>query len=141
MKLHQLSIFMENKPGQLRAVCQALADAGLNLQTMTLADTKEFGIARLILPEWQQAKAVLEQAGFLVKVSEVLAIEVDDRPGGLAEVLSIIEEANLNIEYMYAFAFVRRSRALLIFRFDDVDAALASLTARGVNVVGEVGPD
>ncbi len=141
MKLHQLSIFMENKPGQLRAVCQALADAGLNLQTMTLADTKEFGIARLILPEWQQAKAVLEQAGFLVKVSEVLALEVDDRPGGLAEVLGIIEEANLNIEYMYAFAFVRRSRALLIFRFDDVDAALASLTARGVNVVGEVGPD
>jgi len=141
VKLHQLSIFMENKPGQLRAVCQALADAGLNLQTMTLADTKEFGIARLILPEWQQAKAVLEQAGFLVKVSEVLALEVDDRPGGLAEVLGIIEEANLNIEYMYAFAFVRRSRALLIFRFDDVDAALASLTARGVNVVGEVGPD
>lgn len=138
MKLHQLSVFMENKPGQLKAVCQALAAANLNIQTLTLADTKEFGIVRMILHDWERARSVLEQAGFVATISEVLALEVPDRPGGLAEILSIIDETNLNVEYMYAFTFGRDSKAILIFRFDDADTALERLKTKGINVVGSV---
>lgn len=138
MKLHQLSVFMENKPGQLKAVCDALAAANLNIRTMTLADTKEFGIVRIILHEWQQAQTVLEQAGFVATCSEVLALEVPDQPGGLANVLGIIDDANLNVEYMYAFTFGRNDKAILIFRFDNADAALERLKERGINVIGSV---
>jgi hypothetical protein len=138
MKLHQLSVFVENKPGQLKAVCQALSAADLNIQTMTLADTKEFGIVRMILHDWERAQSVLQQAGFVVVVSEVLALAVEDRPGGLTEVLSLIEEANLNIEYMYAFTFGHQNKAILVFRFDNADTALEQLKAKGVNVVGGV---
>jgi hypothetical protein len=138
MKLHQLSVFMENKPGQLKAVCDALATANLNIRTMTLADTKEFGIVRIILHEWQQAQTVLEQAGFVATCSEVLALEVPDQPGGLANVLGVIDDANLNVEYMYAFTFGRNDKAILIFRFDNADAALERLKERGINVIGSV---
>lgn len=138
MKLHQLSVFLENKPGQLKAVCHALAAADLNIQTMTLADTKEFGIVRMILHDWERARSVLEQAGFITTISEVLALEVADRPGGLAEVLSIIDETKLNVEYMYAFTFGRHNKAILIFRFDDADTALERLKEKGINVVGSV---
>jgi hypothetical protein len=138
MKLHQLSVFVENRPGQLKAVCQALNSANFNLQTLTLADTKEFGIVRMILQDWEHARSVLEQAGFVTVVSEVLALEVADRPGGLLEVLGIIEEADLNVEYMYAFAFGQQNKAILVFRFDNADTALERLRARGVNVIGGV---
>jgi hypothetical protein len=138
MKLHQLSVFMENKPGQLKAVCDALATANLNIRTMTLADTKEFGIVRIILHEWQQAQTILEQAGFVATCSEVLALEVPDQPGGLANVLGVIDDANLNVEYMYAFTFGRNDKAILIFRFDNADAALERLKERGINVIGSV---
>jgi hypothetical protein len=138
MKLHQLSVFLENKPGQLRAVCQTLADANLNILTMTLADTKEFGIVRLILQDWQQARSVLEQAGFVVNITEVLALEVPERPGGLAEVLAAIEEIGLNVEYIYAFTFGRSDKAVIIFRFNDPDVAVQRLKEKGVNVVGGV---
>jgi len=138
MKLHQLSVFLENKPGQLKAVCQTLAAAHLNIQTLTLADTKEFGILRLLLQDWERARAVLADAGYVANVTEVLALEVADHPGGLAAILDAIEQANLDVKYMYAFTFGRSDKAVLIFRFDDPDAALALLKARGVNVVGEV---
>jgi len=138
MKLHQLSVFLENKPGQLKAVCQTLAAANLNIQTLTLADTKEFGILRLLLQEWERARTVLAGAGFVANVAEVLALEVADHPGGLAAILDAIEQAGLDVEYMYAFTFGRSDKAVLIFRFDDPDAALARLKERGVNVVGEV---
>ena len=139
MKLHQLSVFMENKPGQLKAVCQTLAEADLNILTMTLADTKEFGIARLILQDWERARSVLAQAGFVTAVTEVLALEVVDHPGGLAEVLAAIEAVGMNVEYMYALTFGRGDKAVLIFRFNDPDAALARLSDKGVSVVN--GPD
>ncbi|HEX3051469.1 MAG TPA: ACT domain-containing protein [Aggregatilineaceae bacterium] len=138
MKLHQLSVFLENKPGQLKAVCKALADANLNIRTMTLADTKEFGIVRIILREWEQAQFVLQEAGFVATCSEVLALEVMDQPGGLAEVLNTIDDAKLNVEYMYAFTFGRDDKAVLIFRFDNADVALERLKERGINVVSSI---
>lgn len=136
MKLHQLSIFLENQPGQLRMACQLLADAGINILTLSLADTKQFGILRLLVKDWQQGQKVLEEAGFVIKVTEVLAVEVSDRPGGLASVLKAIEAAHLNVEYMYAFTFGRNDKAVMIFRFDDPDGAVSRLQAGGVNVIG-----
>jgi len=138
MKIHQLSLFLENKPGQIWKPCETLAKAGINIVTLSLADTKQFGILRLIVQDWQKAKLVLEAAGCVVNVTEVLAIEVADKPGGLSEILDVADRASLNIEYMYAFAQKRGDRALLVFRFTDPNAALEALQKGGINVVGTV---
>src|SRR5512147_398386 len=102
MILKQLSVFLENQPGTLSRPCRVLADAGINILTIALADTQQFGILRLVVHEWEQARKVLEKNGCAVKVNDVVAVEVPDRPGGLAEVLEVIEGAHINVEYMYA---------------------------------------
>jgi hypothetical protein len=135
MKLNQLSVFLENKPGQLKMACQLLAEANISILTLSLADTKQFGILRLIVSNWESAQAILEKAGFISKVTEVAAVEVADRPGGLFQILQAIEACGLNVEYMYAFTFGRGNQAVLIFRFDDVDAAIIKLQEKGVNFV------
>ena len=136
MKITQLSVFAENKPGHIIAPCRLLAGAGVNIRALSLADTQRFGILRMIVSDWQSAAKILEDAGFLVKCTEVLAIEVPDRPGGLAEVLSVLEGTSINIEYMYAFPFGRGEKAILIFRFDDPDAALQRLQSSGISMIG-----
>jgi len=138
MKIHQLSLFLENKPGRLSEPCKALATAGINILTLSLADTQQFGILRLIVKDWQKAKSVLEKAGFVVNVTEVVATEVVDRPGGLAEVLNVIETGEINIEYMYAFTFRSEDRAVLVFRFNDPDGAIELLRSKSINVIGSV---
>jgi hypothetical protein len=136
MKLHQLSLFLENKPGQVKVPCQILSKAGINILTLNLADTQQFGILRLIVQDWKRGKEVLEKAGCVVNVTEVLAVDVPDKPGGLAEALEIIEKAGLGIEYMYAFTADRRGdKAALIFRFEDPDAAIKALKNKGLRVV------
>jgi len=138
MTTHQLSLFLENKPGRLSEPCQVLAKAGINILTLSLDDTQQFGIMRLIIRDWQRGKTVLEDAGFAVSVTEVVATEVADRPGGLAGVLEIIEEGGVNIEYMYAFTFRSGDKAVLVFRFDNPAAAIDLLRAKGVNVIAGV---
>jgi hypothetical protein len=138
MKLQQLSIFLENKPGQLKGAIDLLARANVNILTLSLADTKQFGILRLLVNDWEQAKTVLDEGGYVVQMTEVLALEVADRPGGLAELLDHVEAAGLNIEYMYAFTSSRGDKAVMIFRFDDPDKAIDRLRAGGVNVIGSV---
>ena len=138
MKLHQLSVFLENKPGQLSKPCRVLADANINILTLSLADTEKFGILRIIVRDWKKARNVLEEAGCVVNVSQVIAIEVPDEPGGLARVLEQVEEANMNVEYMYAFTFKREDRAVLVFRFEDPDEALEVLQPTDVNVLDRV---
>jgi hypothetical protein len=138
MKLQQLSVFLENRPGQLKRACDLLAQANINIQTLSLADAKQFGILRLIMPEWERAKTVLEEGGFVTKTTEVLAVQVADRPGGLAEILTQVEAVGLNVEYMYAFTFGREDRAVLIFRFDNPDKAIETLKAGDINVIGGV---
>jgi hypothetical protein len=135
MKITQLSVFIENKPGRLAAPCALLADAGINILTLTLADTQRFGILRLILREWEQAKVILETGGFVVKTTEVVAARVEDRPGGLREVLEIVERAGVNIEYMYAFTDRTGGKAVMVFRLDDTDKGIAALLEKGVNVL------
>ncbi len=137
MKIRQLSLFLENRPGQLRVPCKVLGDAGIDILTMSLADTQQFGILRLIVRDWERAKKVLEQAGIVVNVTEVLAVDVPDRPGGLASVLEAFEKAALGIEYMYAFAAGRErgKHATLVFRLEDPDKAAKALVAHGVKLV------
>lgn len=138
MKINQLSLFLENKPGHLNAVCRTLAGAGINIVTLSLADTQQFGIVRLIVEEWEKAKRVLEQANYVVNVREVVAVAVPDKPGGMVEILDVIGQTGVNIEYMYAFAFRHGSEAVLVFRFDDPDRAIAALQSAGRNVLDAV---
>ena len=136
MKLQQLSLFLENRPGRLAAPLEVVAAAGINLMTLSLADTAQFGILRLIVREWEKAKRLLEEAGWVVNLTEVVAVDVLDRPGGLANALRVLEGADLNIEYMYAFSLRRGDKAILIFRFEDPDRAIEVLRKAGLHVVG-----
>ncbi len=137
MKIRQLSLFLENRPGQLRFPCKVLGDAGIDIVTMSLADTAQFGILRLVVKEWERAKAVLDAAGVVVNVTEVLAVDVPDRPGGLAAVLDAFEQAGVGVEYMYASAVRERGlHATLLFRLEDPDRAAKLLEAAGVKLVG-----
>lgn len=137
MKLPQLSVFLENRPGSLMEPLKVLADANINLVSISLADTEQFGILRLVLKDWEFAKSVLEKDGWVVNVSDVVAVDVDDQPGGLAQMLGILAEAGINIEYMYAFALRRNVRAVLLFRFEDPDAAIEILQKAGIGIVQE----
>ncbi len=135
MTIKQISLFMENKPGRLAAACKILRDAKINIVTLSLADTQQFGIVRLIVEDWERAKAALEEAHFAVNVHDVIAASVRDEPGGMAELLDIVEAAGVNIEYMYAFAARHGEEAILVFRFDDLDKAEKALTAAGRDVI------
>jgi hypothetical protein len=138
MKVKQLSLFLENKPGALSRPIKLLAKAKFNILTLSLADTQQFGILRFIVREWEKAKALLEKDGFVVKVTDMVAIEVADQPGGLAEILAVVEKARVNLEYMYGFTLKRESKGLLAFRFDDPDRAIAALQKSGINPVQSV---
>jgi hypothetical protein len=136
VKIRQLSLFLENRPGQLRFPCKVLGDAGIDILTMSLADTAQFGILRLVVKDWRRAKEVLEAAGVVVNVTEVLAVDVPDRAGGLASVLEAFEKAGVGVEYMYAWGERERGRhATLLFRLEDPDRAAKLLEAAGVKLV------
>jgi hypothetical protein len=138
MKIHQLSLFLENEPGQLIEPCRILARAGVDIRTLTLADTQQFGILRLIVSDWQGGAEALRQAGYVTNITEVVAVEVPDRAGGLAGLLDLLDGSGINIEYMYAFTFGRQGKAVLIFRFDDPDRAIRLLQSSGINVVESI---
>jgi hypothetical protein len=134
MKIQQISLFAENKPGHIAAPARLLAQGGIDIRSLYLADTQQYGILRMIVSDWQKAAEILETNGFVAKTTEVLAVEVPDRPGGLAEVLGALDGTGINIEYMYAFP-VRGDEAILIFRFADPDAAIGLLQTAGVNLL------
>jgi hypothetical protein len=135
MKINQISLFAENKPGHISAPARLLAQEGIDIRALFLADSQHFGIVRMIVSDWQKAAALLEAHGFVVKVTEVLAVEVPDHPGGLADVLGALDGSGINIEYMYAFPNPRGDQAILIFRFADPDAAIAQLQTAGINLL------
>ncbi|MGA3269152.1 MAG: ACT domain-containing protein [Verrucomicrobiota bacterium] len=137
MKIKQLSIFLENQPGALSAPCRLLAKAHINIQTCSLADTREFGILRLVVEDTDKARRLLQRNGFAVKVTEVIALEVADEPGGLAAILDALEGTGINVEYAYSLSGrTRNGRALLLFRFSDPNAALRVLKERNISTVG-----
>jgi hypothetical protein len=135
MKLEQLSIFLENRSGRLAKILKTLGAAGVNIRAMSLADTSDFGILRLIVSDIGKGKQALRDGRFTVRVSEVVAVEVRDRPGELADMLGHIEQAGLNLEYMYSFVQKSMESAILIFRFDDLDRAITVLAENGFRIV------
>ena len=138
MRVEQIAVFLENKSGRLAEITRILAENDINIRALSVADTADFGILRLIVDKVDLAKEVLRAGGFTVGKTNVIAVEVPDRAGGLASVLKVAHQANLNVEYMYAFTFGRGDRAVLIFRFENADRAAALLQSKGVNVLGEV---
>ncbi len=135
MKVDQISIFLENKSGRLAEVTRVLGKAGVNIRALSLADTSDFGILRLIVNDSAKAVNVLKENQFTVSMTQVVAVEVSDRPGGLAHILDILEKEKINVEYMYAFVERSSDNAVIIFRFDDIDRAIKTLTAKGITVL------
>jgi hypothetical protein len=135
MKIQQISLFAENKPGHISAPMRLLAQEGINIHALYLADSEEYGILRMIVSDWQKAAKAFETQGIVAKVTEVLAVKVPNRPGGMADVLDALDGSGLNIEYMYAFPYLCGDEAILIFRFNDADAAIARLLRAGFNLV------
>lgn len=135
MTIKQISLFLENKPGHLSSICKALTEAKINIVTLSLADTQQFGIVRMIVNDWEKAREILSNAGFVVNVRDVLAVAVRDEPGGMEELLNIIGNADVNIEYMYAFASHIGKEAVLVFRFDNPEKAEQALEAAGRKVL------
>jgi len=133
--VEQISIFLENKAGRLAEVTRILAEAQVNIRALSLADTSDFGILRLIVNDCEKAKTELKAHGFTVGKTEVVAVEVSDQPGGLYYILRILQKSNVNVEYMYAFVQQSGANAVLIFRFDNMEEALKILKEKGVNVI------
>ncbi|HXV22448.1 MAG TPA: ACT domain-containing protein [Desulfuromonadales bacterium] len=135
MKVEQISIFIENKSGRLAEVTHVLGTAGVNIRALSLADTSDFGILRLIVDKTDQAKSALKAGGFTVSKTEVVAVEVPDRPLGLYGILEVLDRGKVNVEYMYAFVERCGGNAVIIFRFDNPEEAIRVLTANGVGVL------
>jgi hypothetical protein len=136
MKWKQLSVFLENKPGALSEPCRLLAKANINIQTFSLADTREFGILRLVVEDSDKARRLLQRHGFAVKVTKVVVLEVPDRPGGLATILDALDGTGISVKYAYGFTVHPDEKGVLVFCFDDPETAVEVLKKKGVNVVG-----
>ena len=138
MKLKQISVFVENKPGSVGYPCKVLADAGINITTLTLADTKDFGIVRIIVDDVYKATTVLKDEGYVHSITSVLGVAIPDVPGGLNKVLQVLTDAKVNVEYMYAFLGGKDvDHAYMIFRVADDKAAEAALAGRGIQVLDQ----
>ena len=135
MVIKQLSVFLENSPGRLKAATKVLAEAKINMRALTLADTADFGVLRMIVDKPEEAVSVLKKNHFAVKMTEVLAVEMDDTPGGLNTVLEILEGHDVNIEYMYAFMGSKPRKALVIFRVDQLKKAIDCLSKEDIRLI------
>lgn len=139
MLVKQLSVFMENRPGRLSKLTHTLGKEGIDFVTLSIADTKDFGIVRFIARENERAYEVLKREGFTVGITELIGVEVEDKPNALAEVVALIEEADMNIEYLYSFVLTERNTAKILMRVDDKDTARAVslLTEKGIRLLSE----
>ena len=135
MPLPQISLFLENKPGRLASVCHALTDGGVNIASLSLADTSDFGIVRLLVDKPDAARDLLKAAGFGVNVRDVVAVAAGDEPGTLAKVLDVVDATGANVEYMYAFSVRSGDKAILVFRFDKTEEAEKALEAAGFQLL------
>jgi hypothetical protein len=135
MELKQISVFLENRRGRLAEVARVLGNSAINIRALSLADTSDFGILRLIVNDAAKAMKLLKDNGYTVRETEVIAVEVDDRPGGLAEVLAALAKHNVNVEYMYAFVEKSQNKAVLVFRFEHIPKAVEALKEGKIRVL------
>ncbi|MFA5882050.1 MAG: ACT domain-containing protein [Eubacteriales bacterium] len=135
MKVQQISVFLENKSGRLATLTDVLGKAGINIRALSIADTSDFGILRLIVNQPEEAFRILKEAGFTASLTDIIAVEVKDEPGGLAAILKILESAGINIEYLYAFLEKSSNDALVVFRVEQIEDAINLLTKNNVNLL------
>jgi len=135
MKIIQISVFLENRKGRLYEVCRLLGDHQISIRALHIAEATDFGVLRMVVDQPDAAQKVLRDHNFVANRTDVVAVEVSDQPGGLADVLQILTKEDLNVEYMYAFVEKRSDRALVVFRFDDTEKALRLLATHHINVV------
>jgi hypothetical protein len=134
MTIDQISVFVENKPAQLAAITKVLGDAGIDLRAMSIADTSDFGILRIIVNDSARAQEALKAADCVVSVTEVLAVEIADQPGSLAAVLSVLAEAGISVEYLYAFITRKRDEAYVVLRVENPQKAAEILAGRDIRI-------
>lgn len=137
MKLKQISVFLENRKGRLWKALNILSNANINIRALSIADTSEFGILRMIVSDTDQTKQILEESNFVVKVNEVIAVGVSDTPGGLEGVLQILNKMDVNVEYIYAFVEKNGEKAVVVIRTEDIDAGLTALKNGGITILSE----
>lgn len=135
MKIKQLSIFLQNKMGSLYNPLEILKNAQVNIVAMCMADTSEFGILRLVVDNPLKGKEVLEENNFLVKLTEIVAVEMDDTPGGLTTVLKTIKNNKIDLEYLYAFSHAKNEKAILLLHADNIDNLLSIFEQNDITVV------
>jgi hypothetical protein len=135
MTIKQISVFLENTSGRLAEVTKLLGESGVNLRAITIADTADFGILRLIVDDVEKALRCLEDAGFTAKITDVLGVEVEDSPGGLARIMEIFDANQVNIEYLYASLEKNKDKAIVIFRVEDIAHGLQILEQHNLNTV------
>ena len=135
MKVQQISVFLENKSGRLAELTEVLGKADINIRALSIADTSDFGILRLIVNKPEEALGILKNEGFTVSITDVIAVEVKDKPGGLASILKTLQSAGINIEYLYAFLEKSSEDALVVFRVEQIEEAIELLAKNNVNVL------
>lgn len=135
MRAVQISVFLENKAGRLAEVAAILAEADVNIRALALADTSDFGVLRLIVNDNQKAIQALKNGGFTVSKTDVVAVEVEDKPGGLNKILDILNRAEINVEYMYAFVQHSGENAVMVFKINPIDEAVKLLQKNNVTVI------
>jgi len=138
MNVTQLSAFVSNRPGHLQKVLRVLADENINIITLIIAEASDFGILRMIVNDAEKGHRALRENNITCSVNDVLALEIDDKPGSLFNALDVFARNNLNIEYMYAFTEKRDGKAVMIFRFEDIEAAKKALSESGYNIVRKI---
>ncbi len=138
MSLKQISVFVENKPGKMQHLTQVLADHNVDMRALSLAETSDFGIVRIIVNDVYAASTMLKDEGFIHSVNKVLAVAIPDEPGGLNTVLAVLSDASINVEYMYAFMGGKNvNHAYMIFRVEDRKTAVAALGAKGIRCIDQ----
>lgn len=135
MKIKQLSIFLQNRMGSLSKPLETLSEAGVNIKAMCMADTSEFGILRLVVDDPLKGKEALEENNFLVKITDIIGVEMDDTPGGLTSVLKIIKDNEIDLEYLYAFTHEKAGKAILLLHSDDLDKLISALQEKDIVIV------
>ena len=137
MKLTQISVFLENKKGRLLEVCSLLGEGQINIRALTIAESEGYGVLRMVVNRPQEAMRLLKSKAFVANLTDIVAVQVEDKPGGLASVLKVINDQDINVEYMYGFVEKFSERALMVFRFEDPDKAIAALTKNNVKVISK----
>jgi len=137
MKITQISVFLENRKGRLYEVCSLLGKNKINIRALTIAETPEFGILRIVVDKPQEAIKILKNNGFTANLTDIVAVEVEDKPSGLAGILKILSAGDINVEYMYGFLEKSSDKALLVFRFEDPDKAIKILHKNKIRVVNK----